>query len=147
MSYNLILNPGKNFRALRHKKNKYSNSCVVRNFFFQRNKNPYPPPPLQAKWSVPNIKNIRKFFNNTYNIKMFFNNINNITNIFNNINTITKFLSKASYVTVENWQCFFQELPMCLQDQGNMQYRCVPRTSTFLKSHMVQIVVLSIIIY
>ena len=46
---------GKTFRALRDKNNKYSNSCVVRNFFLNetKNHNPPPPPPLQVKWSVP----------------------------------------------------------------------------------------------
>ena len=42
------------FRALRDKKNKYSNSCVVRKKNSERNKKLYPPsPPLQVKWSVP----------------------------------------------------------------------------------------------
>ena len=41
-----MLNSGKKFRALRDKKNKYFNSCG-------RNKKPIPP--LQVKWSVPNI--------------------------------------------------------------------------------------------
>ena len=35
-----MLNSGKKFRALSDKKNKYSNSCVVRTFFFERNKKP-----------------------------------------------------------------------------------------------------------
>ena len=35
-----MLNSGKKIRTLRDKKNKYSNSCVVRNFFSQRNKKP-----------------------------------------------------------------------------------------------------------
>ena len=35
------------------KKNKYSNPCVVRKKMSERNKKPYPPPPLQVKWSVP----------------------------------------------------------------------------------------------
>ena len=52
-----MLNPGNKFRALRDKK-KYSNSCVVRNFFSERNKKPYPPPPLQVKGSVPNLQDI-----------------------------------------------------------------------------------------
>jgi hypothetical protein len=30
LTYNLMLNSGKKFRAWRDKKNKYSNSCVVR---------------------------------------------------------------------------------------------------------------------
>ena len=33
-----MLYSGKKFRALHDKKNKYSNSCVVRNFFSERNK-------------------------------------------------------------------------------------------------------------
>ena len=54
-----MLNFGKIFRALRDKKKYYSNSCVVRNKFSERNKKPYPPPPppppppIQVKWSVP----------------------------------------------------------------------------------------------
>ena len=49
-----MLKSGKKFRALRDKKNKYSNCCVVRNNFSERNKKPLPPPPpLQVKWSVP----------------------------------------------------------------------------------------------
>ena len=35
-----MLNSGKKIRALRDKKNKYSNSRVVRNFFSERNKKP-----------------------------------------------------------------------------------------------------------
>ena len=47
-----MLNSGKIFRALRGKKNKYSNSRVVRKKNSERNKKPYPP--LQVvKWSVP----------------------------------------------------------------------------------------------
>ena len=45
-----MLNSGKKIRVLRDKKNKYSNSCVVRKKNSERNK---PPPPLQVKWSVP----------------------------------------------------------------------------------------------
>ena len=37
-----MLNSGKKFRALRNKKNKYSNSCVVRKKNSERNKKPYP---------------------------------------------------------------------------------------------------------
>ena len=49
-----MLNSGKKMCALRNKKNKYSNSCVVRKQNSERNKKPYPPvPPLQVKWSVP----------------------------------------------------------------------------------------------
>jgi hypothetical protein len=40
LSYNLMLNYGKKFRALRDIKKKYSNSCVVRNFFSERKKKP-----------------------------------------------------------------------------------------------------------
>ena len=40
LSYNLMLNSGKKFRILRDKKNKYSNSCVVRKSFSKRNKKP-----------------------------------------------------------------------------------------------------------
>ena len=35
-----MLNSGKKFRAMRDKKNKYSNSCVVRKFFSERDKKP-----------------------------------------------------------------------------------------------------------
>ena len=35
-----MLNSGKQFRALRDKKNKYSNSCVVQKNFSERNKKP-----------------------------------------------------------------------------------------------------------
>ena len=48
-----MLNSGKKFRALCDKTNKCSNSCVVRKKNSERNKKPYPPPPLQVKWSVP----------------------------------------------------------------------------------------------
>ena len=48
-----MLNSGKKMCTLHDKKNKYSNSCVVRKKNSERNKNPYPPP-LQVKWSVPN---------------------------------------------------------------------------------------------
>ena len=37
-----MLNPGKKFRAVRDKKNKYSKSCVVRKKNSERNKKPYP---------------------------------------------------------------------------------------------------------
>ena len=40
-----MLNPGKKFRALRDKKNKYSNSCVVRKNNSEQNKKKYPPHP------------------------------------------------------------------------------------------------------
>jgi hypothetical protein len=52
LSYNLMLNSGKKIRALRDKKNKYSNFCVVRKKNFEQNKKPSPPP-LQVKWSGP----------------------------------------------------------------------------------------------
>ena len=35
-----MLNSGKKFRASRDKKDKYSNSCVVRKHFSERNKKP-----------------------------------------------------------------------------------------------------------
>ena len=34
---------------------KYSNPRGVRKICSERNKKPYPPPPLQVKWSVPYI--------------------------------------------------------------------------------------------
>ena len=41
-----MLNSGKKIRALRDKKNKYSNFCVVRKKnISERNKKPKPPPP------------------------------------------------------------------------------------------------------
>ena len=40
LSHNLMIDSGKKIRALRNKKSKYTNSCVVRNFFFERNKKP-----------------------------------------------------------------------------------------------------------
>ena len=46
-----MLNCGKKIRALRDKKNKYSNSCVVRKKILNETKNHNPP--LQVKWSVP----------------------------------------------------------------------------------------------
>ena len=48
-----MLNSGKKNCVVRDKKNKYSNSCVVRKKISERNKKPYPPPPPQVKWSVP----------------------------------------------------------------------------------------------
>ena len=39
-----MLNSGKKIPALRNKKNKYSNSCVVRKKNSERNKKPYPSP-------------------------------------------------------------------------------------------------------
>jgi hypothetical protein len=42
--------------SLRDKKEKYSNSCVVRKIISERNKKTYPPLPLvQVKWSVPYV--------------------------------------------------------------------------------------------
>ena len=46
-----MLNFGKKIRGLRDKKNKYSNSCVVRKKILNETKNHNPP--LQVKWSVP----------------------------------------------------------------------------------------------
>ena len=40
LSYNLMLNSGKKICALPDKKNKYSNSCVVRKQNSERNKKP-----------------------------------------------------------------------------------------------------------
>ena len=48
-----MLDSGKKFRALRDKKNKYSNSRVVRKKNSERKKK-HSPSPLQVKWSVPN---------------------------------------------------------------------------------------------
>ena len=42
LSYNLMLNSGKKFRALRDKIIKYSNSCVVR----KKNSESHTPPPF-----------------------------------------------------------------------------------------------------
>ena len=48
-----MLNSGKKIHVLRDKKNKYSNSCVVRKKkILNETKNHNPP--LQVKWSVPN---------------------------------------------------------------------------------------------
>ena len=47
-----MLNSGKKIRALCDKKNKYSNSRVVRKKILNETKNHNP---LQVKWSVPNI--------------------------------------------------------------------------------------------
>ena len=48
-----MLNSGeKKNCALRDKKNKYSNSGVVRKKILNKTKN-HNPPPLQVKWSVP----------------------------------------------------------------------------------------------
>ena len=49
-----MLNSGKKFRDSRDKKkNKYSNSRVVRKKNSEQNKKPLPS--LQVKWSVPNV--------------------------------------------------------------------------------------------
>ena len=48
-----MLNAGKKIRAMHYKKNKYSNSCVVRKKILNETKNHNPPPPFQVKWSVP----------------------------------------------------------------------------------------------
>ena len=42
-----MLNSRKKIRALPDKKNKYSNSCVVRKNNSERNKKPQPPPPFK----------------------------------------------------------------------------------------------------
>ena len=44
-----MLNSGKKIRALRDKKNKYSNSCVVRKKNSERNKTPPPPFKLNGR--------------------------------------------------------------------------------------------------
>jgi hypothetical protein len=51
-----MLISGKKISALRDKKNKYSNSCVVRKKILNETKNHNSPPsPFQVKWSVPNV--------------------------------------------------------------------------------------------
>ena len=49
-----MLNSGKKICSLPDKKNKYSNSCVVRKKNSERNKKPYqPPPPFKLNgWSL-----------------------------------------------------------------------------------------------
>ena len=47
-----MLNSGKKIRALRDKKNKYSNSCVVQKKKFGTKQKTITHP-LQVKWSVP----------------------------------------------------------------------------------------------
>ena len=47
-----MLNSGKKIRALRDKRNKYSNSSFVRKKILSETKNHNPP--VQVKWSVPN---------------------------------------------------------------------------------------------
>ena len=60
-----MLNSGKKNCALPDKKNKYSNSRVVRKNFLNETKN-HNPPPLQVKWSVPYLTlNIRTMLNLT----------------------------------------------------------------------------------
>ena len=56
-----MLNTGKKIRALRDKKNKYSNSCVVRKKFLNETKNHNPP--FQVKWSFPYQTTGDKLFN------------------------------------------------------------------------------------
>ena len=54
-----MLNSGEKNRALCDKKNKYSNSRVVRKkYFLNEKKSPIDPPPptLHVKWSVSNQK-------------------------------------------------------------------------------------------
>ena len=58
LSYNLMLNYGKQIRALRYKKNKYSNSRVVRIFFSKQNKKPYPPIKLNGRSLISHINSI-----------------------------------------------------------------------------------------
>ena len=48
-----MLNSGNYFRALRDKKNKCSNSRVVRKKKFRNEAKNHNPPPFQVKWSVP----------------------------------------------------------------------------------------------
>jgi len=65
-----MLNCGKKLRASRDKRNKYSNSWVVRKKISERNKKTIPPP-FQVKWSVPkatevdDFQNFLNFFNLT----------------------------------------------------------------------------------
>ena len=70
LSYNLMLNSGQKFRALRDKKNKYSNSCVVRNNISERNKKP------SVKWMVPKSLCGNNFVDSIYrlsvNIKLIY---------------------------------------------------------------------------
>ena len=49
--YNPMFYFGKTFRALRDKKNEYSNSCVVQKKILNETENHNPP--VQVKWSVP----------------------------------------------------------------------------------------------
>ena len=49
-----MLNSGKKIRALRDKKNKYSNLCCPKNKFLNETKN-HNHHPLQVKWSVPKL--------------------------------------------------------------------------------------------
>ena len=65
-----MLNSGQKFRALRDKKNKYSNSCVVRNNISERNKKP------SVKWKVPKSLCGNNFVDSIYrlsvNIKLIY---------------------------------------------------------------------------
>jgi hypothetical protein len=54
LSYNLMLNSGTKCCALRDKRNKYSNYCVVRKKKFWTKQKTITP--LQVKWSVPTWK-------------------------------------------------------------------------------------------
>ena len=47
-----MINSGKKFRALRDKKNKYSNFCVLGKKNSERNKKPYPPTFKLNGWSL-----------------------------------------------------------------------------------------------
>jgi hypothetical protein len=58
-----MLKSGKKIRALRDKKNKYSNSCVVRKKILNETKN-HNLPPLQVKWSVPKEEEIERAIKN-----------------------------------------------------------------------------------
>ena len=75
-------NSGKKIRTLRDKKNKYSNSCVVRKKkFWTKQKTITPPPPsLQVKWSVPNISR-----------KICYQKISELCSNFNNMSDKSKF--------------------------------------------------------
>ena len=58
-----MLNSGKKFRD---KKNKYSNSCVVRKKNSERNKKPYPPPCNLNGRSLSNTLDVQE------NLKIYF---------------------------------------------------------------------------
>ena len=54
LSYNLMINSGNKIRALHNKKNKYSNSCVVRKTnFWTKKKTKAPPPPPASQMVGP----------------------------------------------------------------------------------------------